>query len=187
MYKRQALIDAELFADLSKEPFGTALAAIRKINKSYFEDEIWRETEVWSGIRDLAISVEIHGKQWIGGNKLNDVLGKLFPSSDVLGKLFPSSYDVLKKKTGIQKPTDASNSKEFIDKIKIIQKTVTPANERCGVHLLIAHLTRNFTSHQKGLSNKQLQENLPVIYTSLLRTLFVLYAKHKGNSVAGII
>lgn len=166
-----ASLAADLFADLSNEPFGTALAAIRKINKSYFENEIWRETEVWSGIRDLAISVEIHGKQWIGGNKVNEVLVKCFPSS----------YDALKKTTRIQKPTDASNSEEFIDKIKVIQKTVTPTNGRCGVHLLIAHLTRNFTSHQKGLSNKHLQENLPAIYTSLLRTLFVLYAKHKGE------
>ena len=158
-----------LFDELSKEHIGTALAAIRKINKTYFGQEIWRENEVWSGVRDLAVSIEVHGKQWIGGNKLNDVLTSLFPSL----------YDVLKKKIGIPRPTDAGNTAEFLNKIKVIHKKLIPANERCGGHLVIAHLTRNFSNHQKGLFGKELQENLPLIYSALIRTLFVLYAQYK--------
>jgi hypothetical protein len=160
----------DLFDNLSTEPSGTALAAIRKINKFYFEDNIWRENEVWSAIRDLAVSLEVHGKQWLGG----DILDK------VLTRLFPSLYDALKKKTGIPKPTYATNSNEFLDKLDVIKKAMTPADERCGGHLIIANLTRNFTSHQKGLSDKYLHENIPIIYSSLIGTLFVLYAKYKG-------
>ena len=160
----------DLFDDVSGDPSGSALAAIRKINKSYFDDTIWREDEVWSGVRDLAVSLEVHGKQWIGGNKFNDVLTRLFPST----------YDRLKKKTGIPKPTESTNTKEFLDNLVVIKKTITPDNgKRCGGHILIAHLTRNFTSHHKGLYDTNLYENTPIIYSSLMGTLFVLYAKYK--------
>lgn len=159
----------ELFDDVSKDPLGTALAAIRKINKFYFKDEIWRENEVWSGVRDLAVSVEVHGKQWLGGNKLNDVLTRLFPSL----------YTDLEKKTGKAQCTSATNPTEFLNKLEAIKKTISPANRRCGGHILITHLTRNFASHQKGLSGKQLHENTSIIYSSLIGTLFVLYAKYK--------
>lgn len=160
----------DLFDDVSGDPSGSALAAIRKINKSYFDDTIWRENEIWSGIRDLAVSLEVHGKQWLGGNRLNEVLTRLFPSL----------YDDLKKKTGIPKSTDATNSNEFLDKLELIKKAITPDNERCGSHLLIAHLTRNFTNHQKGLFDEHLYKNTPIIYSSLMGTLFALYAKYKG-------
>ncbi len=163
----ESLVD-DLFDNLSAEPSGTALAAIRKINEFYFKDNIWRESEVWSAVRDLAVSLEVHGKQWLGGDSLKVVLRRLCPSL----------YDDLKKK-GID-PTYASDSKGFIDNLEVIKKTITSDSERCGKHLLIAHLTRNFTSHQKGLFGKYLHENFPAIYTSLVSTLYVLYAKYKG-------
>lgn len=160
-----------LFDDLANEPTGTALASIRKIDRFYNTREIWRDNDFWSGIRDLAVSIEVHGKEWIGGNKLNDVLQKLFPSS----------YDLLKAQTGIKsEPTKASNKTEFLQKLKNIQDKSILAGKRCGSHLLVANLTRNYSSHQKGLSGKDLHVHFPIIYSSLVRTLFLLYAKYKG-------
>lgn len=168
-----------LFDDLSNEPTGTALASIRKIDRFYNSREIWRDNDFWSGLRDLAVSVEVHGKDWLGGNKLNDVLQKLFPV--LYDSLKDSLKVLLKKQTGITlKPTDASDKKEFLIKLKIIQEDMIPADKRCGPHLLIANLTRNYSNHQKGLSGKDLHDFSPIIYSSLVRTLLLLYAKHKG-------
>jgi hypothetical protein len=168
--KLPATLGDDFVDTLSTEPHCTALAAIRKINNTYFDRAIWRETEVWSGVRDLAVSVEVHGKEWVGGRKLDEVLTRLFPSL----------YNTLKTKTGIRKPTAASNTSEFLEKLKIIQKSISSSEKRCGRHLLIAHLTRNFANHQKGLTGKNLHNNLSIIYSSLLSTLFVLYSRHKN-------
>ncbi|MEW6600593.1 MAG: hypothetical protein AB1499_06445 [Nitrospirota bacterium] len=168
--KLPSTLGDDLMDALSVEPHFTALAAIKKINDAYFDRRIWRETDVWSGVRDLAVSVEVHGKEWVGGRMLNDVLTRLFPYL----------YDTLKKNTGIRKPVEADNAHEFLKKLIIFQKKIPLSGERCGRHILIAHLTRNCANHQKGLTSKQLIDNISIIYASLLNTLFVLYAHHKN-------
>ena len=160
----------KVFDELSKEASGTALAAIKKINDAYFKKELWRDSEVWSGIRDLAVSIEIHGKEWLGGHVLNDV----FTNS------YPFSYHALKSRAGVTSPTNANTINEYLTKLKAYQKRNVPGNRRCGRHLLITHITRNLSSHRKGLSGKVMNKNISIIYTSLVRTLFVLYAKYKN-------
>jgi len=165
----------QLFDELLEEPKGSALAAIRKVNKAYGNPGLWQEDEIWSGIIDFSKSIEVHGKSWIGGSKLDNVLTNLFSS-----KLFPSTYELLKKKTGRDKFTDIHNTDEFIEKLKFLKTTeVIPINKRCGRHLLIAHLTRNYSVHWRGLFGDDLRENLYLIYPSLMRTLIVIYADYK--------
>jgi hypothetical protein len=165
------LLDDKLFEELAEEPTGTALAAIRKINMTYTNPGLWRDNEIWSGIRDLAVSIEAHGKDWLG------VKGNGFRS--VLNNLFASDYEKMRRQAG--QNADARNITEFLEKLKFFQKNKKiPTNRRCGRHLLIAYLTRNLSSHRKGLSGDNLMKNLPTIYSSLVRTLFVIYAKYKG-------
>ena len=159
----------ELFNELLNEPSGTAIASIRKINRSYYENELWRDSETWSGIRDFAISLEDHGRNWFKGKYFYNILSA-----------FHESYQDLRNKSAIKNPTDADNKDEFIRKIKHFhKKREIPNNRRCGSHLLIAHITRNFSSHGKGIFGKELRHNLPLIYNSLLNTLFVFYAQYK--------
>lgn len=99
---------------------------------------------------------------------------------NVFTKLFPSVYELLKKKTGKVKFTDVNSTNEFIEKLEYLKTTAKiPINKRCGRHLLIAHLTRNFSVHQRGLSGNVLWKNLSLIYSSLMKTLIVVYAGYK--------
>ena len=167
------IISEQLFNELAKEPEGTSLAAVRKLDKAYSDPGLWYDTEIWSGIRDLAISIEVHGKEWHGGKKLDVVFRNLFSSPT-------HNYDSLKKMTGIDKFTDANDTKEFLSKLALVESLKQiPTDRRCGRHLLIAHLTRNYASHQKGLTGKNLRENLSKIYSALISTLLVLYAGYK--------
>ena len=132
----------QLFDELVEDPKGSALAAVRKVNKAYANPSLWQEDEIWSGIRNFALSIEDHGKCWIGGSKLDNVFTKIFHSD----------YDALKAKTGEKKFTDVHSTDEFIEKLKSLKTTeVIPINKRCGRHLLIAHLTRNYSVHWRGL------------------------------------
>jgi hypothetical protein len=160
----------ELFNDLAEEPSGTALAAIRKINKAYFDMKLWRDNETWSGVRDLAVSIEEHGREWLGGKSLDGVYRKLFGSE----------YNELKRKSG-QINADARSAKEFLNKLEYFQATTNiPINKRCGRHLLITYLIRNYSTHRKGLSGEALRMNIDIIYSSLVNTLLTIYAKYKG-------
>jgi len=160
----------KVFDELSNEPSGTALAAVNKINYAYFNKELWRDSDVWSGIRDLAVSIEVHGKDWLGGRYLKDVFNNMYPSS----------YRSLKTHSGISGPTNANTVNEYLAKLRAYQKRNVPGNRRCGRHLLITHITRNLSSHHKGLSGKVMNKNISIISSSLIRTLFVLYAKYKN-------
>lgn len=175
-----ALIEAEripvqlceqLFDELMEEPEGTALAAIRKINKAYSDSGLWQDDEIWSGIRGLTVSLENHGKEWFNGKTLDGVLTSLFPQD----------YRSLKKITGKDNVTFSHNTREFIDTLQSLENNSTiPVDRRCGRHLLVTHLVRNYASHLKGLSGNDLRKWLSLIYTSSVRTLFVAYARYKG-------
>ena len=168
-----AYIAEQLFDELIKEPGKMALVAIRKINRALNSKALFVNEEIWSGVCDLATSVEVHGKEWLGGNKLEDVLSKLCSR-------LSANYVSLKKGTDIANATNAKDAVDFMDKLtRIASLQHIPLENRCGRHLLIAHLVRNYTSHQKGLTDKILRENLGSIYGALINTLFVLYAVHK--------
>jgi len=163
----------QLFDELAEKPDGTALAAIRKINKVYGDPLLWRDHEIWSGIGDLSRAVEIHGKEWIGGSSLNGVLSNLLKDET-------PNYKSLKEMTVIPGITDAHSSAEFLEKLASIE-TVSqiPVDRRYGRHLLVSHLTRNYACHQKGLDVRSLNECLYKIYFSLISTLFVIYASYR--------
>ncbi len=164
----ETLADA-LFNELLAEPTRTALAAIRNINYAYTNSNLWRDYKIWSGIRDLAVSVEDHGRDWIGGKSLDGVFKKLFSSH----------YGTSKRKS--KSRTDASSVKEYLEKVEFLNASDDiSSGRRCGKHLLISILTRNFASHRKGISVKELRTYLSTIYSSLVWTLFTIYAGHKG-------
>jgi hypothetical protein len=165
----------ELFDELIKEPEGAALAAIRKINKALNITKLYRNTEMWGGISDLAKSVEVYGRKWHGGKYMENILDNFFSLSSLKYSAWRTQL------TGKDsKCTDANGSDAFLSKLAfLLSAKHVPADRRFGRHLLIAHLTRNFTSHHKGLTGKVLRENLGHIYSALINTLFVLYAAYK--------
>jgi len=159
----------QLFSELVEEPQFTALAAIRKINKAYWDQELWCENDIWSGITDLAVYIEDHGKTWIGEQK--QLEGILSASCEI------GQFSNLKQNASVS--TSAKTGDEFSRKLNLLlQSEKIKKNRRCGKHLLIALLTRNFSAHNGGeiLSQKERSG----IYLALIRTLFVVYAKHKG-------
>jgi len=161
-------LSLQLFDELTEEPQHTALAAIQKINRAYWGQKLWREYDIWSGIKDLAISIEGHGKLWFRGRKKLD---RIFSNS------FGSDYSELKASAGIN--LDAKDTDEFICKLKgLIKSEDIPENRRCGKHLLIAGLTRNFSVHNLGGFGKTSPEVSPT-YIALVRTLFVMYAQYR--------
>jgi hypothetical protein len=167
-----ALCD-QLFEELAEKPDGTALAAIRKIGKGYGDLGLWRNHEIWSGIGDLSKALEVHGKEWIGGEDLNGVLSNLFARE-------APDYESLKKLTDIPKITYANTLADFLEKLTSLESaSQIPVDRRCGRHLLVAHLTRNYASHQRGLTGKKLKQSFYKIYFALISTLFVIYAEYK--------
>ncbi len=167
-----ALCD-QLFDELAEKPEGTALAAIRRINKVYSDPGLWRTHEIWSGIGDLSRAVEVHGKEWIGGASLEGVLLNLLKNETL-------DYKSLKNLTGKPDITKANSSDDFLEKLALLASAAQiPNDRRYGRHLLVAHLTRNYASHQKGLARKKLNDNFYNIYFSLISTLFVIYARYR--------
>lgn len=168
-------LSGELFDELVKEPEGAALAAIRKINKALNIAKLYRNTEIWGGISDLARSVEVYGRKWHGGRYMENILDNFFSLSSL-------KYSAWRRQlTGKDsKCTDANGSDEFLTKLTyLLSAKNIPSDKRFGRHLLIAHLIRNYASHHKGLTGKPLRENLGNIYSALVNTLFVLYAVYK--------
>ena len=149
---------------------------IRKIDRVLNIEQLYHNAELWNGIAELSKSLEVHGKGWgMGGRDLEGVLMNLFSQSHD-----STCYSAFKKNTRIVgNCTNADDSDEFLDKLKkLMNAEHVPSNKRLGRHLLVAHLTRNYASHQKGLSGKCLRENLGQIYNALMNTLFVLYAAY---------
>ena len=167
-------ISDELFDEFIKEPEGAALAAIRKINRALNIPTLYHNTDMWGGISELARSVEVYGRKWYGGKHMENILVKLFSESSA------KYADWRKQVTGKAKFTDVSSSEEFLDKLSLLlSEKHIPCDRRLGRHILVAHLTRNFTSHHRGLTGKMLRENLGYIYSGLINTMFVLYAGYK--------
>jgi hypothetical protein len=164
----------ELFNELIKEPEGPALVAIRKINRALNIEQLYHNAELWNGITELSRSLEVYGKGWgFGGKDLEGVLRNLFSQ-------YSTCYSTFKKNARINKCTAADDGREFLDKLtRLMNAEHVPSNKRLGRHLLVAHLTRNYASHQKGLSGKCLRQNLSQIYNALMNTLFVLHAAYK--------
>ncbi len=162
----------QLFDELSESPQCTALAAIRKINKVYWGQELWRENDMWSGYTDLAISIEGHGKDWIRKKrKLEGIFKELFGAKD---------YQKLRQKKG-KISLEPNNMGEFIQNLKcLLESKEIPEDRRCGKHLLITYLIRNFSAHNLGGFSGLSQDERSKIYIALVRTLFVMYANHKG-------
>jgi len=81
-------------------------------NKVYADSELYYEHDLWSRIRDFAVSLEVHGKEWHGGNKLNSVFTNLFTAK----------YTIIKKSiASITNITDAQTSQEYVRKLEAIQ------------------------------------------------------------------
>lgn len=165
----------ELFDELIKEPEGAALAAIRKINKALNISKLYRNTDMWGGISELARSVEVYGRIWHGGAYMENILDNVFAMSNIKYSAWRTQL------TGKDKKCTAANSgDDFLAKLSFLLSAKNiPSGKRFGRHLLIAHLTRNYASHHKGLTGKPLRENLGNIYSALINTLFVLYAVYK--------
>jgi hypothetical protein len=167
------MLAEQLFDELVRESGKMALAAIRKMDIALNSTGLFIDEEMWSGVRDFATSIEVHGKEWLGGNNLEDVLGKLCSR-------FSEHYGNLKTRANIPNATNATDAADFIDKLtRIWSSPNIPVDRRCGRHLFIAQLVRNYTGHQKGLTGEVLRENLGNIYRALINTLFVLYAAYK--------
>lgn len=163
----------ELFDELIKEPRGTALPAVMRINEAFIRRDMWRDDKLVSGLRELVVSIEWHGKIWFRCD------GKMLYG--ILNMVFPSDFNALKRVAGSN--CDAKSVSEYIDKLKKIQKnTALKTSKKCGQHLLITYLTRNFLSHNThndGLFGKKLEKHLFTIYSSMVYTLFVIYADYK--------
>lgn len=166
---REALFD-ELFDELKERHENEFLVTVGKMNKVLNNREIlWRSKEHWSCIRDLAVNIEALGKEWFGVKTNIDGLFK---------KAFPKKYQALQRNT-TGKISEADTGEEYIGKLKLLQRNKElPVDEKCGKHLLITRLTRNFSAHNKALSDNDLHNNLTLIYNALVSTLFVLYDKY---------
>ncbi len=145
------------------------LAIIRKINRVLNDkDALWRDYEFWSSILDLAVHIETLGKEWLGENDIGGVFQKVF------SKEYPKFS---RNKTG------AKTSQDYIRELELLKKNKEiPTDKKCGKHLLITRLTRNFSAHNRGLSDNDLHDNLALIYNALVSTLFVLYDSYKLQS-----
>lgn len=169
-------IGEELFEEFIKEPEGAALAAIRKINNALNIPKLYPNTDIWGGINELARSVEVYGRKWFGGKHMENILNNLFSLSSL------RYADWKKQITGKAKFTDVSSSEEFVDKLSLLlSDNHVPCDKRLGRHILLAHLTRNYTSHHKGLTGKVLRKNLENIYNGLINTIFVFYAAYRNQ------
>jgi len=162
---KESLAD-ELFDELKEGHTKVILAIIGKINR-VLNDEgaLWRDYEFWSSILDLAVHVETLGKEWLGGNDLGGVFQKAF------SKEYPRFS---------RNQTNAKTSQDYIRKLDLLRKNnEVPVDKKCGKHLDLARLTRNFAAHSRGLSDNDLHDNLTLIYNALVSTLFVLYDSYK--------
>ncbi|MCK4739540.1 MAG: hypothetical protein KAT46_06290 [Deltaproteobacteria bacterium] len=161
----------DLLDELKHEPTGTVLHPIRKMHATYFGDELWRDDELWDAITRLTIVIEEYGGKWIGKKKKLDGIFKTF---------FKSEYEKLQRQVG-GNVKDASDTKEFLEKLKKIQTSNGGSfGKRCGGHILVTCLVRNFSAHGGRLKGKHLSENLEVLYHFLLGTFFAMYACHEN-------
>ncbi|NQS97918.1 MAG: hypothetical protein HQ591_05645 [candidate division Zixibacteria bacterium] len=168
------IILSEIKKEFESNPQGTIILAIlnmQKFLKDTEKDEeiLLRDEDLCGGLRNLAVTVEAHGKNMIGDKDFGSMLQRLY-----------SDYYKISKKIG-DKITSAKSIKEFERKLGLIEKTtIVTEDERYGKHLFIAHLSRNFLMHTTGLSGSSLQKHLISIYRSLITTFLVIFAKYKN-------
>jgi len=159
----------ELFDELKEGPGKVILATIGKTDRVYNDNDIlWPDNELWSCLRDLAVCIDDIGNVWFGGGNIDGIFTKAFRKE----------YQTLKGKTN-DRISGADKGTDYIKKLQLLQKNKELADDKkCGKHLLVTRLTRNFSAHKAGLSGNDLHDNLALIYNALVSTLFVLYDSH---------
>ena len=162
-------------SEMGTNPEETALAYIKifqdTIDTTYGREDLLAEQKLVSSLRSLAIAIESQSKQWHRGNSLGGVLHNLFNPE----------YQDLINRISVTRITSASSIGEFLSKLNTIEfDSSIPDDSRCGRILLIAHLSRNFLSHNIDLRGKDLFDNRFPIYGSLLKAFIILFAQYKG-------
>jgi hypothetical protein len=160
-----------LIEDLIKNGQEVILSHFYKIEELWFKHELHWRGSIWAHIRSLATAIESLGCEWF---TVNRNLGK------VLSMAFPSDYDRLKDSIE-NRITDAATPTEFKEKLtKILTHRKSNTKGRCGHHLVIAHLTRNYLAHRSSIEPDMYGSIFIEIYRSLIFTLISLFVKRNS-------
>jgi len=162
----------DLFEVLRADPSWKALHAILEVQRATFGDEgRWQLQRVWNGIAQLSIAVEDHGREWLAphARSMEGCLDVAFPGYAGLRDQLPI------RALGANTPT------ELVSKIRVVRRHCSAAGlqgHQLGEHVPLAQLGRNFFSHRRSYpSPADFQEVWEALYSSLVRTLFALFAR----------
>ena len=146
------------------------LSHLHKIEDLWSNRELYWEISLWAHIRSLVISIDYLSGEWFGGVYFGGALIKSFGSA----------YKQLEQSinSNMQNITSASTPSEYKLKLEAIiaHRKINPRGI-CGHHLLIAHLTRNYLSHNIGSESGIPGSLFLEIYQGLIFTLISLFVK----------
>lgn len=166
-----AKIDQEVKEHLINSIIGSGhemlLSNLYEIKKLWFNREPHWKSSLWAHIRSFAVSIESVGHEWYGQNKLGNILEYVFK------KEYVDLRDSIAK--GITSAETPAEFKKNLDKIRKHSKKCT--NDLCGPHLVVAHLTRNYLSHNDKFEPGMFGSTFLDIYRDLVFTLISLFKR----------
>jgi len=141
------------------------LSHVHEIQELWFNRRLHWTSSIWAHIRSFAISIESLGRVWFDQNYLGNILETAFRKD----------YTSLRDSIGAE-ITDAEKPDEYIQKLnKILKHKKENIKGICGHHLVIAHLTRNYLSHNVQFEPEMLGSLFVEVYKSLVFTLICLF------------
>lgn len=176
-----AKIDAKVKEELIDNIIGCGheiiLSHLHELRKFWFNREPHWRSSIWAHIRSLTISIESIGQEWY----------KKRSRKEIFKSVFNEDYDDFRKVIG-EKITDAEKPDEFKQKLtKILEYSKKDIKRIYGYHFVIAHLTRNYLSHNVQFDPEMLGSLFVEVYKSLVFTLISLFVKkEKDNEIKKI-
>jgi len=170
-----AKIDAKVKDELVDNIIGCSheiiFSHLHELQKLWFNREPHWRSSIWAHIRSFAISIESLGRMWFK----KDYLG------NVLETAFKKDYTILRESLG-KGIIDAKKPDEYKQKLTTIMENRKKGFKGiCGHHLVIAHLTRNYLSHNVQFEPEMLGSLFVEVYKSLVFTLISLFVKKEQD------
>jgi hypothetical protein len=170
-----AKIDAKVKEELIDNLIGCGheiiLSHLHELQKLWFNREPHWKSSIWAHIRSFTISIESIGQTWYRNR----------PRKEIFELIFNEDYDGFRKAIG-EKITDAENPDEFKRKLSNIIEASKKNIERIYCyHFAIAHLTRNYLSHNVQFEPAMLGSLFVEVYRSLVFTLINLFIKKEQD------
>lgn len=165
----EKIIDA-LIDNIIESGHYVLLSHLHEIEELWFNRTPRWKSSIWAHLRSFAISIESIGQEWYGQRYL----------SNILEYAFKKEYSRLRDAIG-QGISDAKTPADYKQNlVKILERKKNGIYGICGYHLIVAHLTRNYFSHQVKFEPDMLGSLFIEVYQDLLLTLISLFVK-KGE------